>query len=248
MNVSVLASGSKGNCTFVEMDGVRLIVDAGISVRRIRAGLADLSVAPSDIDAVLLTHEHRDHTAGLLPLLRATGARLYTRPATLAALGELPEGRAFPIHDRIHVGSVLVDAFSVPHDAASPVGFAITGSRRVVIATDIGYVTDEVQAAIDDADALIIEANHDTDMLMKGPYPWSLKQRILGRRGHLSNFDTALALARLRRLPERVFLAHLSETNNTPSVAESVVSDALASRGASGVKISVTSQSEMTLL
>ncbi|MBQ9377152.1 MAG: MBL fold metallo-hydrolase [Schwartzia sp.] len=248
MRVSVLASGSKGNATFVEMDGVRVLIDAGISARRIAQGLSALSVPLSALDAILVTHEHSDHIAGLRTLLKRTTAPLYARPGTLRALPEeLPGERLCALHDMTEIGPVRVSAFSIPHDAADPVGYVLSGSGRCVVATDIGHVTEEVRGAVEGADILVLEANHDVTMLRKGPYPWPLKQRILGARGHLANDEAARTLARLRRPPKRVFLAHLSETNNLPELAEQTVRGILAAGGRSCLELTLARQDEMVV-
>lgn len=248
MRVSVLASGSKGNAIFVEMDGARVLVDAGVGIRRVARELETLSVTTDSLDAIFITHEHIDHVKGLAPLLKRTDAPVYTRPGTIRAIagnGDLPQDRLFAIHDAVEIGALRVSCFSVPHDAADPVGYEIVGSRKCTVATDLGYVTDRVRTAMEDTDVLVMEANHDLAMLRKGPYPWPLKQRILGNRGHLANEETGRALAKLRSRPEKIILAHLSETNNLPSLCEETVSRVLAENGASALSLAVALQDEM---
>ncbi len=248
MRVSVLASGSKGNAIFVEMDGTRILVDAGIGIRRVARELGDLAVTPESLDAIFITHEHSDHVKGLATLLKRTGAPVYTRPGTIRAVAggdALPSERFFAIHDSVEVGGIRVSAFSVPHDAADPVGYEITGTRKCTVATDLGFVTDSVRRAIEGADVLVMEANHDLSMLRKGPYPWPLKQRILGNRGHLDNEETGRALARLRSRPEKIILAHLSETNNLPALCRETVSRVAAESGAAALPLAVALQDEM---
>ena len=249
MRVSVLASGSKGNAIFVELDGTRLLIDAGIGVRRVAREMGELSVTPESLDAVFITHEHSDHVKGLAALLKRTAAPVYARPGTIRALASdgdaLPQDRLFAIHDAVEVGTLRVSAFTVPHDAVDPVGYEITGSRKCTVATDLGYVTDRVRTALEGADVLVMEANHDLQMLRKGPYPWPLKQRILSNRGHLANDETGRALARLRSRPEKIILAHLSETNNLPSLCEETVSRVLAESGAAALPLAVALQDEM---
>lgn len=246
MRVSVLASGSKGNAIFVEMDGTRVLIDAGVGVRRVARELGALSVAMESLDAIFITHEHSDHVKGLETILKRTDAPVYTRPGTLRAmtLDDLPEDRLFAIHDSVEIGSLRVSAFDIPHDAADPVGYEITGSRKCTVATDLGFVTDGVRTAMEGADVLVFEANHDLAMLRKGPYPWPLKQRILGNRGHLANNEAGRAIARLRSRPQKIILAHLSETNNRPDVAEETVSHVLAENGVS-LPLVVALQDEM---
>ncbi len=225
MRVSILASGSKGNAAFIEMDGRRLLVDVGIGVRRLKKGLASLAVVPESLDAVLITHEHSDHIRGLAALLRACPLPVYSRPATLRALARagLPPDCLHVVHDELTLGGVRVTAFSLSHDAADPVGYTIRGSRQCTVATDLGFVTGAVQSAIEGADALVLEANHDPALLRQGSYPWPLQQRILGNRGHLANSEAAWALARMKKRPAKVFLAHLSAENNRPELAGDTV-------------------------
>lgn len=233
MQVSILASGSKGNAVYVELDGTRLLIDAGISAARIRNGLAQHGVDPQSLDAVLITHEHIDHVRGLKTLVKQ-----YRLPvlATQGTLDHIDGAAAFA--DDMHsiagdfaVGGVTVRPFAVSHDAAEPCGFRLEGSSSCTIATDLGVVTDAVQEAMEGADVLVLEANHDPDLLRGGAYPWPLKRRILSTRGHLANTDAAWALMRMRRRPQKVYLAHLSEENNRPALAHDTVHRILASHG-----------------
>ena len=249
MIVSVLASGSKGNAIFVEMDGARVLIDAGVGVRRVGRELSSISASLDSLDAIFITHEHSDHVAGLRTLLRHTDAPVYTRPGTLRAItesdGDLPAERLFAIHDAVDIGPLRVSAFGIPHDAADPVGYEITGSRKCTVATDLGFVTDEVRSAMEGSDVLVFEANHDLAMLRKGPYPWPLKQRILGNRGHLANDEAGRAIAGIRSRPQKIILAHLSETNNRPAIAEETVSHLLAESGVPALSLAVALQDEM---
>lgn len=233
MQVSILASGSKGNSVYVELDGVRLLVDAGISAARITKGLRARGIEPQSIDAVLVTHEHIDHVRGLKTL-----AKQYHLPilATRGTLAGIDGGAAFEddmrsISDAFMIGNVTVQPFATSHDAAEPCGFRIEGSHCCTVATDLGVVTDTVQDAMEGADVLVLEANHDADLLRQGSYPWPLKRRILSNRGHLANGDAAWALTRMKKYPRKVYLAHLSEENNRPALARDTVHDILASCG-----------------
>ena len=233
MQVSILASGSKGNSVYVELDGVRLLVDAGISAARITKGLRARGIEPQSIDAVLVTHEHIDHVRGLKTL-----AKQYHLPilATRGTLAGIDGGAAFEddmrsISDAFMIGNVTVQPFATSHDAAEPCGFRIEGSHCCTVATDLGVVTDTVQDAMEGADVLVLEANHDADLLRQGSYPWPLKRRILSNRGHLANGDAAWALTRMKKHPRKVYLAHLSEENNRPALARDTVHDILASCG-----------------
>ena len=233
LQVSILASGSKGNSVYVELDGVRLLVDAGISAARITKGLRARGIEPQSIDAVLVTHEHIDHVRGLKTL-----AKQYHLPilATRGTLAGIDGGAAFEddmrsISDAFMIGNVTVQPFATSHDAAEPCGFRIEGSHCCTVATDLGVVTDTVQDAMEGADVLVLVANHDADLLRQGSYPWPLKRRILSNRGHLANGDAAWALTRMKKHPRKVYLAHLSEENNRPALARDTVHDILASCG-----------------
>jgi metallo-beta-lactamase family protein len=217
----------------VELDGVRLLIDAGISASRIVKALRTSGVQPQDIDAVLITHEHIDHVRGLKTL-----AKQYHLPilATKGTLSGIEGASAFQtemqtISGGFTVNGVAVRPFPISHDAAEPCGFRITGSACCTIATDLGVVTDAVQDAMEGADVLVLEANHDADLLRQGGYPWPLKRRILSNRGHLANGDAAWALTRMKKPPRKVYLAHLSEENNRPVLARDTVTRILASRG-----------------
>lgn len=246
MKVAVLASGSKGNATFVDADGVRLLIDAGIGIRRLTSELRQLGTSPQELTAILITHEHSDHVRNLEMLLRYSDAPVYTRPKTWDMIAPpCPPERYRVLHDRAHIGGVAVRAFSVMHDVIDPVGYSIIrGDEQCTVATDLGRVTDDVLRELETATTVVLEANHDLAMLKGGEYPWMLKQRILGPYGHLANRDTAEALARLRHLPRRVLLAHISQQNNTPQLAHDTVADALARVGRV-VPIAVTSQEHL---
>lgn len=249
MQVAVLASGSKGNATFVEMDGIRILIDAGISARRIKQELAALGENVEMLDGIFITHEHGDHIKGLPNLVKKYGIQIYSRPATFWAMScyeELPGDCVNPIIDRIQLGRVAVRAFDIPHDAAAPVGYIIQGTSRCVVATDIGNVDDRLQQMLEGAQVLVLEANHDEEMLKQGSYPYNLKQRILGPLGHLSNRRMAQVVAELRRRPQKLILAHLSESNNRPELAMDTVKSVLDSYGINNMEIYMTAQNHST--
>ena len=233
LQVAILASGSKGNAIYVELDGVRILVDAGISAARITKRLRARGVEPQSLDAVLVTHEHIDHVRGLKTLAKQYHLPILATRGTLAGIdgGAAFEGDMWSIADAFTIGDVTVQPFAISHDAAEPCGFRIEGSHCCTVATDLGVVTDTVQEAMEGADVLILEANHDADLLRQGSYPWPLKRRILSNRGHLANGDAAWALTRMKKHPRKVYLAHLSEENNRPALACDTVTDILASRG-----------------
>lgn len=245
LRVAVLASGSKGNAAYIELDGVRLLIDAGISARRITRSLADLGVDAASLDGVFVTHEHSDHIKGLPTLLKQYRLPLFAPPATLRAIGEslaVPEDTFTPLTGDVMLGSVAVKSFSTLHDAASPVGYAVCGSEKCALATDLGFLTNDVMAAIEGSDVLILEANHDRELLQSGSYPWRLKQRILSNRGHLSNSAAAWALVRLKKRPRAVFLAHMSQENNRPELVEETVRTILAQQNVRQENLLLTAQ------
>lgn len=250
LRVAVLASGSKGNAAYIELDGTRILIDAGVSARRITRSLRDLGVDPADLDGVFITHEHSDHIKGLPTLLKEYRLPLFARPATLRAIKEsvaVPEDTFSPLAGDVMLGSVSVKSFATLHDAAAPVGYTVCGSEKCALATDLGFLTEDVMAAIEGADALILEANHDRDLLQRGSYPWRLKQRILSNRGHLSNSAAAWALVRLKKRPSVVFLAHISQENNRPDLVEETVQTILHQQNVRQGNILLTAQDVPTL-
>ncbi|WP_425059104.1 Putative metallo-hydrolase YycJ [Sporomusa carbonis] len=236
MQIHVLASGSTGNAIFVDMDDTKILIDAGISARRIKQSLDAIGAKIEDIDGVLVTHEHRDHVNGLPTLLKKYRLPAYACPDTWQAMycrAELPDDCCLSLADSLDIGKIKVEPFSISHDAADPVGFRLyAGGNKVSIATDLGFVTPTVKGALALSDVLVLESNHDIDMLKNGKYPWPLKKRIMSNRGHLANTDAGWTLARLaRKAHTHVFLAHLSRENNRPELAETTVADILTNQG-----------------
>ena len=231
LQVSILASGSKGNSVYVEMDGIRLLIDAGISAARIKSRLDGIGVGLNTLHAVLVTHEHVDHIRGLATLTKRYHMPVFATQGTLSHIDGPLVNTMQRVQDELVFGDVKVHTFATSHDAAEPCGFRIHGSACCTIATDLGVVTETVQDAMEGADVLVLEANHDADLLKCGSYPWSLKRRILSSRGHLANGEAAWALMRMRRRPRKVYLAHLSEENNRPELAHSTVTRILSSHG-----------------
>jgi len=226
MELRTLASGSSGNCILISGAGARLLVDCGISCRRIVTALRELDLSPGDITGILITHEHSDHIAGLATLTKQFALPVYASPGTAL---ELRRRIAFPLDTlrevepgrSIELEGLGVTGFSTSHDATEPMGFAFTdGKRRAAVVTDLGYVSDGVLESVAGADLVLCESNHDEDWLMSGPYPHPLKLRILGNRGHLSNEAGAgLALRCVEAGARTVLLGHLSAQNNTPARA-----------------------------
>lgn len=236
MRVCLLASGSKGNAIYIETRESRVLVDAGLSAREIETRLASLGVSATELHGVLLTHEHSDHSRGLGPLVRRYRLPLFAHPQTLKALprlGKVEDVREFDSGSRLHFRDLEIEAFSVTHDASAPVGFTFTGAEgQVGIATDLGIATRLVKDSLQKSRVLILESNHDEEMLRDGPYPWPLKQRVRSNHGHLSNAASADLLdALLWEGLEAVFLAHLSEVNNLPALAEASAQKVLKGQG-----------------
>jgi phosphoribosyl 1,2-cyclic phosphodiesterase len=231
VRVVSLGSGSSGNATLVEVGSTRVLVDAGFIVGTLRARLRQWGITPQSITAVLLTHEHHDHARGAVEFANRFGVPLIANQPTLRAVtrsapGERsPEQQALPLGGSLRLGAVELMSFPISHDAIAPCGFLISsGAWRVCVATDTGEVTPPMAEALRTAHVLVIEANHDEERLLRGPYPWHLKRRIQSAMGHLSNAQTAAALAgALDESPRWICLAHLSRTNNTPDLARATV-------------------------
>lgn len=234
MNVSVLASGSTGNCTLVSEGETHILIDAGISARRIVEGLHRCGVSRADLTAVLITHEHTDHIKGLEVLLRQCAAPVYAVRPVADALCELVPGA----RDRVcvpepdcaaFIGETAVTPFLVSHDSAGCCGYRISGvSGSFGCCTDLGVVTEDVRCALTGVDCALIESNHDLTMLRTGPYPAFLKKRIRSEKGHLSNDDAAaLAVYLVQTGTGALILGHLSRHNNTPGEALRTVQAAL---------------------
>jgi phosphoribosyl 1,2-cyclic phosphodiesterase len=291
MRMTVLASGSKGNSTVISSSRTRVLVDAGLSCREILRRMALAGEDPATLDAILITHEHIDHVAGLAVLARRLGIPVYFTESThrawvrmvtprttmtyakwlehvqqekearagAVARGNLdiaaaeapdqipadlcepaPAAKANPAHlpvveyfhsgSSFSIGDLDITPFTIPHDAADPCGFVFAAEGlRMAIATDLGYMPPNVKAALKRIDALLLESNHDLEMLRDGPYPWSVKQRVLSRVGHLSNDATAEFLATdYDGSASYIVLGHLSESNNAPELARIAAEQALA--------------------
>ena len=226
MRVCLLASGSKGNAVYIETGGTRILIDAGLSGKELTSRLQGIGVAAGDLNGLLVTHEHLDHCRGLGPMARRFRLPVFIHPETLRALpaaGRIEDVREFEAGAAFSLRDLRIEAFPLTHDAAAPVGFIIdTEEGKIGIATDLGIATRLVMQRLQGCRVVILESNHDEEMLRDGPYPWPLKQRIRSQHGHLSNSASALLLQELlgEKL-EAVFLAHLSEVNNHPDLAES---------------------------
>lgn len=264
---TILGSGSAGNCAYLETPEARILVDAGFSTRQIRLRLASIGKTPENLSAILLTHEHSDHISGLLGLADKLHIPVYcnrgTQDGTLWAFKEKwskqtnlalekadtfksrMDWRLFETGATFEVGDVGIETFSIPHDAQDPVGYILhTAAANVGFATDLGHVTKLVLERIRVANVLVLESNHDVKMLQACPRrSWALKQRILGRHGHLSNVTAAETAAQIMSAGlRRLYLAHLSRECNTPELAQHIMAEQLFHIGATHVQFQVAAQ------
>jgi phosphoribosyl 1,2-cyclic phosphodiesterase len=221
MRFSVLSSGSKANCVFVEAGGVRLLVDCGLSGKQAEERLSEVGIDPATLDAIIVTHEHSDHINGVGTLSRRYKLPVYANCATMESISKPKAKEVFKTGDEFYIRDARIEPFSVVHDAADPVGFAIYASGlKLVICTDLGRVTTLVRQHLSGANAILLESNHDLEMLQSCSYTWELKQRIASTHGHLSN-ETAGQLIEEIMHPDlfHIVLGHLSENSNTPALA-----------------------------
>lgn len=233
MDFCSIASGSSGNCIYVGSESHSVLIDAGISCKRITEGLRGIGRSPADLDAVLVTHEHSDHISGLGVMSRRYHIPIYSTPATArqirryAPLGKLDEDLFHDIEADLvfEIGDLSVRAFRISHDAADPVAYRIEcGGKAAAVATDMGTYSRYTLDHLQNLDAVLVEANHDENMLQVGPYPYYLKCRIAGDKGHLSNTAAGDLLAQiLNDHMKAAFLGHLSQTNNYAALAYATV-------------------------
>jgi phosphoribosyl 1,2-cyclic phosphodiesterase len=248
--LTILGSGSAGNCAYVETDQTRILIDAGFSGKQIRKRMALISRSPESLTGILITHEHSDHIQGLALLAQKLKVPIYCNRETGEALQRQFQTRLdcrlFSTGASFEMGDVLVETFTVPHDAQDPVGFVLHAEgAKIGFLTDLGHATRLVIDRVRSVNVLLLETNHDVKMLQDCPYrPWSLKQRILSRHGHLSNEAAADAAEQMMSSELRhLFLGHLSGECNKPALAHSVMQDRLGKIGAQHVSLHLTSQS-----
>jgi len=235
----VLASGSSGNAALLATENTRILLDAGLSMRELSKRLATAGETLDRIDAILVTHEHSDHVGGLPVLARNRNmhASIFMTRLTVPTIdwGEGTEPRLMPFQAgaAFQVGDIGVQSFSIPHDAIDPVGFMFEARGvRIGVVTDLGFIPESVKYHVRRTDLLLLEANHDPDMLKVGPYPWSVKQRIMSRTGHLSNLGMSDFLGDgLDGAAAHVVLGHLSQHNNHPEIVRMIATEALEHRG-----------------
>ncbi len=238
----VLASGSSGNSAFLATSKTRILIDAGLSVRELTKRLAGIGEKPEDLDAVVVTHEHSDHVSGLARLIRWREKQKKPLPVFASRLtAPMIEWEDVPAPPVEHfqagsgwtIGNIVIQSFTIPHDAIDPVGFCFYAEGvKIGVATDLGYMPDSIKVHLRRVQMLLLESNHDIEMLKVGPYPWSVKQRVMGRNGHLSNSHTCDFLeAGLDSGVQTLILGHLSEHNNHPEIVRMGAEQSLELRG-----------------
>lgn len=259
MRYSILASGSTGNSCYIATDEIRLLVDVGLTTKRIEGLIREIGEDPTQLDGILITHEHADHIRGLSVLARRYKLPIYCNHATWQAIRKMVKDlddsyvNIFQTGEQHQLGDLKVESFGISHDAAEPMGFVFThNQKKLSFVTDLGYVSEKIKERIYNSDVLIMEANHDVEMLRMGRYPWNLKRRILGDSGHLSNEACADALIDvIGRSTRNVYLAHLSKENNMIDLANMTVRQILGEAGIdvdSQVKINDTHPEKPTAL
>ena len=229
MRFTSIASGSSGNCTYIGSDNTHILIDAGVSKKRIEQGLNELELSLSDLDAIFVTHEHADHIAALHTILKKYDIPIYATNGTIEGIrnsdkkGEMTDSRFITVcaDKMVTVGDMMINPMTISHDANEPCGYRVfCGDKKIGVATDLGCYTDYTVDCLRNCDALLLEANHDIRMLQTGPYPYQLKRRILGDTGHLSNEKSGELLCKLLNDKIKgIFLGHLSKENNLPELA-----------------------------
>ena len=245
----MLASGSSGNCALLATGRTRILIDAGLSLKALARRLESIG-EPADLKAILVTHEHSDHISGLARLAARYRVPVYISRLTAPRMvwdAEAPPLECFQAGASFTVGDIEVDSFSIPHDAADPVGFCLHAEGiKIAVATDLGYLTESVKFHLRRSQVMLLESNHDLEMLKVGPYPWSVKQRVMSRVGHLSNdMMSDFLLHDFDGAPAKLVLGHLSEHNNHPEIVRLVATQALEKRGFT-TPLEIASQSRPT--
>ena len=253
LQVCVLASGSSGNSVYVASEKTRVLIDAGLSAKQIAVRLEQIGVVPESINGVCVSHEHGDHIAGIRVLQKRHGTPIYANGGTLNGIRRQPKSdeiaiKVFQTGAPFEIGDITIEPFSVPHDAYEPVGFRLQAAETAVgIMTDLGMATPLVREKLKGCHAIIIEANHDEDLLQEAPRPWPLKQRIRSRQGHLSNIDAARLIAECATdALEHVFLSHLSSDCNTPDTALRTVASQLRLDGLGHINLEISHASKIS--
>ena len=247
-----------GNCLFVESENTKLLIDAGVSLKKIESGLDSLGISPSSINAILVTHEHSDHVQSLGNLSKKFDLPIFVNQETLDSMPKQRDKisdkniNTFKISEKFFVNDIEISAFSIPHDAANPCGFNIyCNNDKISIATDIGHITTEIMKQLEGSNFILLESNYDTNVLKCSKYPFSLKQRIAGPNGHLSNESASKVINYLLHGNLRTaMLGHLSKENNFPELAYQTVVDEIINSGndVSKINLSVASRDQASKL
>lgn len=233
MKFCSLYSGSSGNSQFIQAGNTKILVDAGLSGKRIQQAIEGIGEKLNEIQGIFITHEHSDHIHGVGVLSRRFNIPIYANEKTWIAmqplLGEIKSENIRIIEGGVEIGDLFIQAFDISHDAVNPVGYKIFNkNKKISLLTDTGCVNDDIKKHIEDSDLLLIESNHDEDMVLLGSYPWPLKRRVLGEFGHMSNSLAGNLLSEvLKKGTEIVLLAHLSKENNFPQLAYKTVENIL---------------------
>lgn len=239
LRFTVLASGSTGNAVLVANEDVMVLIDAGLSARRIEQLMAEREVAAGDLDAVFVTHEHSDHIKGIGAIARKYQLPVYANEGTWDEMdrqvGEIADDKKVLMGtgSTVEIGSLTIESYAISHDAAEPVGYCfLEKDEKLGLATDLGYISGKVKEKLKDCDAMILESNHDIELLRMGKYPWNVKRRILSDLGHLSNEAAAEGLSEMiGSRTKRVYLAHLSRDHNMLDLARMTVGGVLEQYG-----------------
>ena len=239
ISICPLYSGSSGNSTYIEVNNTGILLDAGVPLKNIISALERIGKSGDCLSALLITHEHIDHIKSLGAVARKFNIPVYATVNTwrsmIKSVGRIDKSLIKPVYEgkTETIGDLSFTAFEIPHDAAEPVGYVFSdGDKKLTVATDIGEMNDKVFLSLSGSDGILLEANHDIDMLLGGAYPYPLKMRIRGKYGHLSNDEAAATCARLVTLGTKtILLGHLSAENNTPETAFETVSDSICGTG-----------------
>lgn len=253
MDFCSLVSGSSGNCQFIQNDNTKILVDAGLSGKKIQEGLSSIDINPSDIDGILITHEHSDHIKGAGILSRRFDIPIYANEGTWEgmekSIGNISDKNIFIIgNNDFEIGSLGINPFKIHHDCNDPLGFSIfSRNKKASILTDTGIVDENIMNAIRGSDILMVESNHDVDMLKVGSYPFYLKKRVLGKWGHLSNEDAGKIITEtITKEDAIVILGHLSLENNFPELALETVRSILDKEKLESLKLNIASRFKRT--
>ncbi len=248
--VATLASGSKGNATIIKCGKEKILVDIGISCRDLTNRLKSINMTPEELTGIFITHEHDDHIKGLKNFSKKYEVPVFASKGTWQGLQDITEEVSIDmrvINTTIALDKFEITPFKVSHDANEPIGFTVKSNKhKLSYVTDTGTVSEQIKKVVLDSDVVVLEANHDIDMLMEGSYPAFLKKRILGTKGHLANTQAAWLLAQLPLLPKEIFLIHLSQDNNNQDVALETIQTILnKQQDISKIKFYIASQKDV---